>query len=83
MMCFNMIFGDTPSGVYGIYVVPHVIYGWTYVEVAYDNGLRLLKGALGEAVLGGDWWAHYGRYCGDIVVGKVSWRCCDVTVWLT
>ena len=31
---FKHDFGDTPSGVYGIYVVFHVAYGRTYVEVA-------------------------------------------------
>ena len=34
MMCFNRDFGDAPSGGYDIYVVLHVVYGWTYVEVA-------------------------------------------------
>ena len=29
-----MIFGDTPSSVYGIYVILHVAYGRTYVEAA-------------------------------------------------
>ena len=33
MICFTTIFGDTPLGVYGIYVVLHVMYGRTYVEV--------------------------------------------------
>ena len=54
MMCFNTIFGDTPSGVYGIYVVLHVAHGRTYVETAYDDDLLLSRGALGEAVLGGN-----------------------------
>ena len=27
MMCFNTVFGDTPSSVYGIYVVLYVTYG--------------------------------------------------------
>ena len=31
---FTMVFGDTPSGVYGIYVVLHVTYGRTYGNVA-------------------------------------------------
>ena len=31
---FNTVFGDTPSSVYGIYVVLHVTYGQTYVEAA-------------------------------------------------
>ena len=34
MIYFNTIFSDTPSGVYDIYVVLHVTYGRTYVEVA-------------------------------------------------
>ena len=33
MICFTMGFGDTSLGGYGIYVVLHVAYGWTYVEV--------------------------------------------------
>ena len=34
MIYFNTVFDDTPSSVYGIYVILHVTYGWTYVEVA-------------------------------------------------
>ena len=34
MRCFKMVFGDTPLGVYGIYVVLHVAYGQTYVKAA-------------------------------------------------
>ena len=33
MMCFNTVFGDTPSSVYGIYVVLHVVDGQAYVDV--------------------------------------------------
>ena len=33
MMCFNTIFGDTPSSVYGIYVVLHVVDRQAYVDV--------------------------------------------------
>ena len=52
-MCFNHIFGDAPSSGYGIYIVLCVAYGRTYVKATEDNGLLLLKNALGEAVLGG------------------------------
>ena len=38
MICFITIFGDTPSGIYGIYVVLHVVYGQTYVEAVKDDG---------------------------------------------
>ena len=38
MICFTTIFGDTPLGVYDIYVVLHVAYGWTYVDATYDDG---------------------------------------------
>ena len=34
MIYFTIVFGDTPSGVYGIYVVLHVTYERTYVEAA-------------------------------------------------
>ena len=66
MMCFNTIFGDTPSSVYGIYVVLYVTYGRTYVKVTYDDGLLFSRGASGEAIFGEDWWAY-----------RVTW---DVTV---
>ena len=54
MRCFNIVFGDTPLGVYGIYVVLYVTYGRTYVEATQNDGLLLTRGAPGEAVLGGD-----------------------------
>ena len=54
MMCFNSVFGDTPSSVYGIYVVLHVAYGRTYVNATYDDGLLFLRGAPSEAELGRD-----------------------------
>ena len=41
------------SSGYDIYVVLHVAYGRTYVEVAYNDGLLLSRGASGEALLGG------------------------------
>ena len=34
MICFIMIFGDTLSSIYGIYIVLYVAYGETYVAVA-------------------------------------------------
>ena len=34
MIGFTMVFGDTPYGVYGIYVVLHVAYGQTYLKAA-------------------------------------------------
>ena len=34
MIYFTTVFGDTLSGVYGIYVVLYVAYGRTYVEAA-------------------------------------------------
>ena len=34
MIYFTTVFGDTPLGVYGIYVILHVAYRQTYVEVA-------------------------------------------------
>ena len=52
MMYFNHVFGDAPLGGFGIYVILHVAYGRTYVEIAYDDGLLLSRGALCEAVLG-------------------------------
>ena len=52
-MHFNRVFGDAPSSGYGIYVVLHVAYGWTYVEATQDDGQLLSRGALGEDVLGG------------------------------
>ena len=38
MIYFTIVFGDTPSGVYGIYVVLHVTYGRTYVKATQDDG---------------------------------------------
>ena len=52
MMCFNTSFDDAPLGGYGIYVVLHVAYGRTYVEVVQDDGLLFSRGFSGEVVLG-------------------------------
>ena len=76
MMRFNRVFGDAPLGDYGIYVVLHVVYRQTYVKATQDDGLLLLRGALGEAVLGGVVelieegnvgipWCHYVAYLGQ------------------
>ena len=53
MMCFNRVFGDASLDGYSIYIVLHVAYEWTYVKTAWDDGLLLSRGALGEAILGG------------------------------
>ena len=53
MMRFNIVFGDAPSGGYGIYVVLYVVYGRTYVETVQDDGLLISRGASGKVVLGG------------------------------
>ena len=45
MICFTTVFGDTPSSVYGIYVVLHVTYGRTYVEAAQDDGFSFQEGS--------------------------------------
>ena len=52
MVHFNCVFGDAPSGGYGIYVVLHVTYRWTYVEATQDDGLLFSRGAPSEAMLG-------------------------------
>ena len=38
MIYFITVSDDTPSGVYGIYVVLHVAYGQTFVKIVYDGG---------------------------------------------
>ena len=52
MICFNHVFGDALLGGYGIYVVLHVVYRRTYVEVTLDDGLLFSRDAPGEAILG-------------------------------
>ena len=73
MMRFDIVFGNVPLRGYGIYVVLHVAYGRTYVEVEQDDGLLLSRGALGEVVLGGV----------VELTRKVTWGCHGVTTWLT
>ena len=52
-LCVLTVFCDALLGGYVIYVVLHVAYGRTYLEAAYDDGLLLSRGALGEVILGG------------------------------
>ena len=69
----SRFFGDTPSSVYSNYVVLQVVYGQTYVEVAYDDGFFFR---------GGSGWGYIGR---ELMSSprRITWGCRGVTTWLT